>query len=177
MLRQYTVGCNYFDAKFSNVLWFGLLNFYLLKISQHMCVLIEKKPQTTSGHALSIHYSNLNLCTWCSWNLSSFDNLDEEFVVWVFQGKYQMFIFRVIIWSACELILQNCCFSIFSLTSPVQKNLFSRENKDSIPLGCSHVRASSLEERAQWLSFGKMADERLCIWFFFLVSCNLSSKL
>lgn len=47
MLRQYTIGCNYFDAKFSNVLWFGLLTFYLacLKISQHMCVLIGKKPK------------------------------------------------------------------------------------------------------------------------------------
>lgn len=40
MLRQCPVGCNYFDAEFSDVLRFGLLNSYLgcLKISQHIFV-------------------------------------------------------------------------------------------------------------------------------------------
>lgn len=51
-----------------------------------------------------------------------------------------------------ELLFLN-----FSLISPVQKTLSSREDKRCRFLGLP--KGSSPEEKAPWLNFGKMADE------------------
>lgn len=47
MLRQYPVECNYFDTKFSNILWgfFAEFLFRSLNISQHVFGLTEENPQ------------------------------------------------------------------------------------------------------------------------------------